>query len=115
MHSEKYQFFTQRFLPVRLPVIQTAWFLGYGEHDIPLLVHYGLLQPLGDVTDNCAKYFLVADLEKLRADRRWNDRATATLSDHWRTKNKRPAKPNPHVPTRTRQPVRNPRRRPRAR
>ena len=95
MNSEKLQFFSQRFLPGRLTANETAWYLGFGEHDIYVLVQYKLLTPLGNPVSNCTKYFLSSGLEKLLVDSRWYDRATALVTHHWRIKNGRPAQPNP--------------------
>ncbi len=95
MNPEKLQFFSQRFLPGRLTVAETAWYLGFGEHEIYVLVAHKMLSPLGNPVQNCTKYFALSELEKVRYDRRWNDRATALLTHHWRVVNGRPLKPNP--------------------
>ena len=95
MSPEKLQFFSLRFLPGRLTVAEASWYLGFGEHDIYVLVGHRMLTPLGRPAQNCTKYFAASDLEKLRCDRKWNDRATALLTHHWRVVNGRPIKPNP--------------------
>ena len=104
MSPEKLQFFSLRFLPGRLTAPEAAWYLGFGEHDIYVLVGHRMLTPLGRPAQNCTKYFAASDLEKLRRDRKWNDQATALLTHHWRVVNGRPTKPNPllkrHVKTR---------------
>ncbi len=105
MSPEKLQFFSLRFLPGRLTVAETAWYLGFSEHDINVLVGHEMLTPLGRPAPNCTKYFVAAELEKIRSNRQWNDRATALLTHHWRVVNGRPIKPNPllnnsHVSTR---------------
>lgn len=46
-----------RRLPAMLNSAQTAVMLGLAEHDIPLLVRSGLLQPLGDPPPQCGKKF----------------------------------------------------------
>ena len=42
-----------RRLPAMLNMAQTAVMLGLAEHDIPVLVRHGLLQPLGDPPLRC--------------------------------------------------------------
>jgi hypothetical protein len=95
MNPEKVQFLSLRFLPGRLTVAEAAWYLGFAEHDISVLITHDMLTPLGKPVPNCTKYFAVSDLETIRNDRRWNDRATALLTHHWRVVNGRPIKPNP--------------------
>jgi hypothetical protein len=97
VNPDRFQFFSFQFLPGRLTVAEAAWYLGFGEHDISVLVGHRLLTPLGNPAQNCTKYFASFELEKLRRDRKWNDRATALLTHHWRVINGRPAKPNPFL------------------
>lgn len=68
---------------------ETAWYLGFSKHDIPVLVYYKLLKPLGSPPQNATRYFSGPDLEKVRMDSKWLDRASATLIRHWRKKNKK--------------------------
>lgn len=63
-------------LPARLNVEQTALILGFGAHDIPVLVRSHLLKPLGGGVRNCVKYFAAVEVEKLSRDKKWLDRAT---------------------------------------
>ena len=49
----------------------------------------GLLKPLGSPPRNSVKYFVAADLEELKADRRWRARATEAIHHHWRSRNTR--------------------------
>jgi hypothetical protein len=64
-------------LPARLNVEQTASILGFGAHDIPVLVRSRLLKPLGGGVRNCVKYFAAVEVEKLSRDKQWLDKATA--------------------------------------
>ena len=73
----------------RLDVCQTAWFLGFKPHDIPVLTAAGLLKPLGRPARNCIKHYATGNLETLRGDEKWLARATDTISSHWREKNAR--------------------------
>ena len=76
-------------LPARLTVSQTAWFLGFKPHDIPVLTAAGLLKPLGHPARNCIKHYATGNLEALRGDEKWLARASDTISSHWREKNAR--------------------------
>ena len=89
MESEKKEFLTLPAPPARLNATQAAWWLGFQPHDIPCLVAAGLLKPLGRPPANGCKFFAAAELQELRADRRWLARATDALHAHWRTKNRR--------------------------
>ena len=67
-------------LPARLNPEQTAQVLGFQPHDIPIIVRAGLLKPLGGGPRNCVKYFAAFEIENLRVDRKWLDRATKAIS-----------------------------------
>jgi len=49
-------------LPARINVEQTAFLLGFAEHDIPILVRKKLLKPLGDPASNAPKYFATSEV-----------------------------------------------------
>jgi|WetSurMetagenome_2_1015567.scaffolds.fasta_scaffold531408_2 hypothetical protein len=68
-----------RRLPARLNSEQTAPVLGVQAHDIPTLVKWGLLLPLGSGPRNSVKYFSAAEIEQLSRDRRWLDKVTKAL------------------------------------
>jgi hypothetical protein len=74
-------------IPARLDSQETAWFLGFAAHDIPVLVRAGLLKPLGHPPPNGVKYFASATLAGLREDTQWLSRATDTLVKYWKNKN----------------------------
>lgn len=74
-------------LPARLLGEQAAWLLGFGAHDIPVLVVAGLLKPLGRPPMSGSKYFATVELEALRNDTRWLAKASDCIVNHWRTKN----------------------------
>jgi hypothetical protein len=69
-----------RRLPARLNVEQVAQLIGFQTHDIPLLVKAKLLTPLGGGARNSVKYFAACEIEQLRDDRRWLDKATKAVS-----------------------------------
>ena len=74
-------------IPARLDAKETAWFLGFAAHDIPILVHSGLLKPLGHPPSNGVKYFASATLSQLRDDAQWLSRATDAIIKYWKNKN----------------------------
>jgi len=47
MQQEKKDFLTLALPPARLTITETAWFLGFAENDISVLISAGLLKPLG--------------------------------------------------------------------
>ncbi len=76
-----------RTLPARMHVKEAAWYLGFGVHDIPILVSKGLLKPLGNPAPNGGKYFAASVLAELRLDVGWLARASNAIVGHWRCKN----------------------------
>lgn len=74
-------------LPARLDTNQTATILGFQPHDVAVLSAARLLQPLGKPSPNSTKYFAACEIEELRTNRDWLDKATRTISKHWQTKN----------------------------
>jgi len=87
MQQEKKDFLTLAIQPARLGIAETAWFLGFTEHDISVLVSVGLLKPLGRPPSSGSKYFATADLQTLRNDTRWLAKASDAIVNHWRKKN----------------------------
>ena len=86
MNPERQQFLSLRMLPGRLTLEETAWFLGFHPHDIPILTRAKLLKPLGSPAPNSVKYFSAAEARNLVADRAWLDKATKALASHWKKK-----------------------------
>src|SRR5438093_433715 len=63
------EFLDMRQLPAMLNAAQTAAYLDCGsEHNIPVLVREGLLEPLGDPAPNAIKYFATVEVLELAAD-----------------------------------------------
>jgi hypothetical protein len=81
-----------RATPARLDARETAWYLGFAAHDIPILVSAGLLKPLGHSPANAVKYYAAVTLAKLREDTLWLARATDAVVKHWQYKNARKTK-----------------------
>ena len=73
--------------PARMDYNKTADFLGFKEHDIPILVFYGLLIPLGTPPPNAKKYFARATLVQLAHDVEWLHAAQSAIYGYWQTKN----------------------------
>jgi hypothetical protein len=74
-------------LPARLDAAQTAALLGFQPHDIPVLTSSGLLKPLGRPAPNSIRYFAAVEIDRLREDREWLDKATRAIGRHWQEKN----------------------------
>src|SRR5262245_51014786 len=87
MNPERKEFLSLKVAPARLNMEETAWFLGFSPHDIPILVQTGLLKPLGHPPLRGTKYFASATLEQLRTDLKWLARASDAIVAHWGKKN----------------------------
>ena len=89
MNNERKELLSLARLPARLNVVETAVYLGFKQHDIPILVARGMLKPLGRPTPNSEKYFARSKLVEAENNEDWLSRATAVLSQHWQAKNAR--------------------------
>lgn len=78
-----------RELPGRLDVLQTSKLLGFGEHDIQILMAVGKLTPLGDPAPNAPKWFAAVEMVRLATDEDWLHKATKELAKYWRNKRER--------------------------
>ena len=87
MKQEKKDFLALAVQPARLSVSETAWFLGFTDSDISVLISVGLLKPLGRPPTSGSKYFATAELQSLRNDTRWLAKASDAIVNHWKTKN----------------------------
>ena len=76
-------------LPVRLTAEQAGWVLNCQVHDIPALVNARLLKPLGNPSQNGAKYFSTADVLETAKDRAWLVKMSNAISQHWQRQNAR--------------------------
>lgn len=94
MDSERYQFINLSKLPGLLNTEETAWCLGFAAHDIPILVANRLLKPLGNPPPNGGRYFSGGEIDRLRLDSKWLDKASALLIKHWKVKNDRKSPPD---------------------
>src|SRR5204863_3926123 len=93
MHQDTERFLNLKTPPGRLTAEQTAWFLGFSAHEIPVLIAKGLLKPLGHPAHNGRKFFLAATLGELRRDEKWFAKASDAVVEYWRYKNSRKARP----------------------
>ena len=73
--------------PGRLNTAQTAAYLGFKPHDIPVLAARGFLKPLGKPMSNSDKYYARARVLERLDDEEWLSLATEALSQHWHKKN----------------------------
>jgi hypothetical protein len=76
-------------LPARLTSEQAGWVLNCQPHDIPALIHFRLLKPLGNPAQNGSKFFCTADVLELLKDRSWLVKVTNTINQHWQRQNSR--------------------------
>jgi hypothetical protein len=87
--AQQHEFLSWKILPARLDATQTAWFLGFVPHEIPILIAASLLKPLGHPARNSTKFFATGALEQLRQDEKWLARASDAISSYWRERNTR--------------------------
>lgn len=87
MNSQQEQFLNLKTLPARLKAEEAAWYLGFSQHEIPVLVAEGLLKPLGRPPETGVKYFATVALDELRRDPKWLARASDAIVNYWRTRN----------------------------
>src|SRR5688500_10215903 len=85
--SEQAEFLSWKIVPARLDASQTAWFLGFELHEIPILIAANLLKPLGHPARNGTKFFATQALEQLRRDEKWLARASDAICQYWRERN----------------------------
>lgn len=89
MKAEMESFLRLEKIPARLTIEQAAWLLGFGSHELPILMAKGLLKPLGHPAPNGQKFFLAATIEELRRDEKWFSKASDAVLEYWRHKNAR--------------------------
>lgn len=89
MKAEMENFLRLEKVPARLTIEQAAWLLGFGAHELPILMAKGLLKPLGHPAPNGQKFFLAATIEDLRRDEKWFSKASDAVLEYWRYKNAR--------------------------
>lgn len=88
-NAQQSEFLSWKVVPARLDATQTAWFLGFDPHEIPMLVAAGLLKPLGHPARNSTKFFATETLEQFRRDEKWLARASDAITNYWRERNGR--------------------------
>ena len=71
-------------IPGRLRAEEVAKILGFAEHDIPVLVRYKLLRPLGQPSQQSTKYFAAVEILEYREDVKWLNKATKIASGYWK-------------------------------
>ena len=87
--AQQTEFLSWKILPARLDATQTAWYLGFQPHEVPILTAGNLLKPLGKPARNGMKFFATGMLEQLRGDEKWLARASDTITAYWRQRNAR--------------------------
>ena len=63
--------------------------MGFSDKEIPILVAEGILKPLGRPARNGPKYFVTAELEELRRDRKGLVKAPDAIVGYWLNQNSR--------------------------
>lgn len=76
-----------RRLPAMLTCAQTAVLLGLADHDIPVLVRKGFLEPLGDPPPNAVKSFSTAHVLTLAGETATLGKIRRAVYEYWRGKN----------------------------
>jgi hypothetical protein len=89
MNSTQSEFLSWKIAPARLDATQTAWFLGFAPHEVPILIAASLLKPLGHPPSNGTKFFATETLDQLRHDEKWLARASDAICAYWRERNAR--------------------------
>src|SRR5688500_17645942 len=89
MNPDQERFLKLELLPARFNAEQAGWYLGLQSHQVPILVAADLLRPLGHPAPNSPKYFLMTELEQIRADRKVLSKATDAIQSYWRNKRNR--------------------------
>jgi hypothetical protein len=91
MNSAQEQFLNLKTLPARIRVEEVAWYLGFGTHEITILMAEGLLKPLWRPPATGVKYFSAVALEELRRDAKWLARASDCVVQYWKGLNEKKA------------------------
>ena len=92
MMQAKKDFLSLATPPARLGINETAWLLGFNEHDIPVLIGVGLLKPLGDPPPNAVKYFASIQVLELAGEISRLCKIRNAVYEYWRKKNAAKAK-----------------------
>lgn len=87
MNTDRNSFLNLQHTPARMNAEETAWFLGFGPHEISILIAAHLLKPLGSPATNGCKYFSTKELERLGNDPAWMSKASDAIVKYWRRKN----------------------------
>lgn len=74
-------------IPARLDAKQVATILGFQEHDVPVLIADGHLEPLAKPLPNTRKFFARVQIMELAESPSWLAKATKSIYRHWQGKN----------------------------
>ena len=67
----------------------------FAEHDIPVLIAAGLLNPLGNPPTNAVKYFGTVEILAMAGESAILDKIRSKVYEYWRGKNS--GNPKPHI------------------
>jgi len=79
----------ERFWPACVGAEEAAAFFGWPPHFLPILVTARHLKPLGRAAPNARKWFATCELDRLRADAQWLDKAIRIVERHVSESNRR--------------------------
>lgn len=87
MHPDRKEYLNLHSKPGRVTSEEAGWHLGFGPHEISILIGAGVLQPLGNPADNGVKFFLSWELDQLNKDKAWFAKASNTIIKYWKDRN----------------------------
>lgn len=85
--EERWKLLSLHRLPARLSAEEVGWILGFSREEIGILVVKKILKPLGNPNPNGRKVFATVEILRLGESSVWLDKATRTVSQHWRNRN----------------------------
>jgi hypothetical protein len=92
MNPERKEFLNLVSLPGRISATEAAWRLGFETDHITILTSAGLLKPLGHPPPGSMKFFAAVEIEQVRNDAKWLNKATELIRLKVKDKNERAAK-----------------------
>jgi hypothetical protein len=87
VNPEREKYLNLHTKPGKVTAEEASWHLGFSAHEIPMLTAAGLLNPLGHPSENGCKFFLSHELDQLKQDRTWFEKACDTIIKYWKDRN----------------------------
>jgi hypothetical protein len=92
MNPERKEILNLLSLPGRISAAEAAWRLGFETDHITILISAGMLKPLGHPPPGSMKFFAAVEIEQVRIDAKWLNKASEVIRLKWKDKNERAAK-----------------------